>query len=93
LDSIACVTAASVCRAAPSSGTEAAMKNLRVIEGRSGGVAPEPSAPVVRRRRGWTLTARCAPRGRRTRDGADDGRFSMVVDPVPFSAEMSGGPG
>jgi len=30
-----------------------------VIAGRAGGAAPEPSAPVVRRSGGWTLTARC----------------------------------
>jgi hypothetical protein len=40
-------------------GTEAAMKNLVVIEGRAGGAAPAPSAPVVRRAGGWTLMARC----------------------------------
>ena len=40
-------------------GTEAAMENLVVIEGRAGGAAPTPSAPVVRRSGGWTLTARC----------------------------------
>jgi hypothetical protein len=40
-------------------GTDAAMENLVVIEGRAGGAAPAPSAPVVRRAGGWTLTARC----------------------------------
>ena len=40
-------------------GTEAAMENLVVIEGRAGGAAPTPSAPVVRRSGGWKLTARC----------------------------------
>lgn len=40
-------------------GSDAAMKNLVVIEGRAGGAAPAPSAPVVRRSGGWTLTARC----------------------------------
>jgi len=40
-------------------GTEAAMRNLLVIEGRPGDAAPAPSAPVVRRRDGWTLMARC----------------------------------
>jgi hypothetical protein len=40
-------------------GTDAAMENLVVIEGRAGGAAPAPSAPVVRRSGGWTLTARC----------------------------------
>jgi hypothetical protein len=40
-------------------GTDAAMKNLVVVEGRAGGVAAAPSAPVVRRSGGWTLTARC----------------------------------
>ena len=40
-------------------GTPAAMRDLLVIEGRVGGVAPAPSAPVVRRAGGWTLSARC----------------------------------
>ncbi len=40
-------------------GTPAAMKDIVVIAGRAGGAAPEPSAPVVRRSGGWTLTARC----------------------------------
>jgi len=40
-------------------GTDAAMENLVVIEGRAGGAAPAPSAPVVRRAGGWTLSARC----------------------------------
>ena len=41
-------------------GTDAAIKNLLVIEGRAGGVAPAPHAPVVRRSDGWTLMADCA---------------------------------
>jgi hypothetical protein len=40
-------------------GTADAMRNLLVIEGRAGGVAPPPSAPVVRRAGAWTLMARC----------------------------------
>ena len=40
-------------------GTAEAMKNIVVIEGRAGGAAPAPSAPVVRRSDGWTLMARC----------------------------------
>jgi hypothetical protein len=40
-------------------GTDAAMENLVVIEGRAGGAAPSPSAPVVRRAGGWTLMAGC----------------------------------
>jgi hypothetical protein len=40
-------------------GTEAAMKNILVVEGRQGDVAPPPTAPVVRRVDGWTLMARC----------------------------------
>jgi hypothetical protein len=40
-------------------GTPAAMQDIVVIAGRAGGAAPEPSAPVVRRSGGWTLTARC----------------------------------
>ena len=40
-------------------GTEAAMRNLLVVEGRAGIAAPRPSAPIVRRRDGWTLMARC----------------------------------
>jgi hypothetical protein len=40
-------------------GSDAAMENLVVVEGRAGGAAPAPSAPVVRRSGGWTLTARC----------------------------------
>ena len=40
-------------------GTDAAMKNLLVVEGRAGTAAAAPSAPIVRRRDGWTLMARC----------------------------------
>jgi hypothetical protein len=40
-------------------GTADAMRNLLVIEGRAGSVAPPPSAPVVRRAGEWTLMARC----------------------------------
>jgi hypothetical protein len=40
-------------------GDEAAMKNLLVIEGRPGSAALAPDAPVIRRRGGWTLSARC----------------------------------
>lgn len=40
-------------------GTEAAMRNLLVIEGRPGDAAPAPEAPVVRRSGGWTLMASC----------------------------------
>jgi hypothetical protein len=40
-------------------GTEAAMRNLLVIEGRPGDAAPAPDAPVVRRSGGWPLRASC----------------------------------
>jgi hypothetical protein len=40
-------------------GTADAMRDLLVIQGRAGGVAPAPRAPVVRRAGGWTLMARC----------------------------------
>ena len=40
-------------------GTEAAMRNLVVVAGRASAVAHAPSAPVVRRSDGWTLSASC----------------------------------
>jgi hypothetical protein len=40
-------------------GTTQAMENLVVIEGREGGAAPAPDAPVVRRSDGWKLSAEC----------------------------------
>jgi hypothetical protein len=44
-------------------GTEDAMRNLIVVEGRPEQAAPAPSAPVVRRSGGWTLSSRCAAAG------------------------------
>jgi hypothetical protein len=40
-------------------GTDAAMHNLLVIEGRPGDVAPAPQAPTIREHQGWTLSASC----------------------------------
>jgi hypothetical protein len=39
--------------------TPEAAENILVIENRPGGMAPAPSAPVIRQRNGWTLMARC----------------------------------
>ena len=58
--STTCATASTGSRRARTCGAPtAAMRDLVVVAGRAGAVAPAPSAPVVRRADGWTLSASC----------------------------------